>query len=331
MNQPIQHHQQQIEQRDTRSLRVHKLRKHFPAIDREAADWIALTDSVCASGIQQPIVITPEGFIVDGVWRWESAKDWQFATVPCVTVPDHLAGVIIAESLIARKQMTRGAAVYLLIPIRREIVSSAEDRRLDNLKRNRQTNEIELNPQYFSMSSNSTSEAAKESIRALCFRWGISKDTFYKANSVWLWLNEPDCAALKKLHIEMNLGAPEPAALRILQEELKSDFEPALLIGEKNLWNVESGIKGRLTGGAHEPPVRQLELFGSALDSLATRAERFESPEKAAPEIRKWIKALEAGAPVEEVVAKLQVVAETCEITRVTIKEHLKKLAMEKV
>ena len=322
--------QREVIPRDTKSLRPHKLRRHFPAIDKEAGDWIALTDSVGAGGIQQALLITADGFIVDGVWRWESAKDWQFAQVPCQVVPEELAAVIIAESLICRKQMTRGATVYLMMPIVQEVVTSAEFRRLENLKAGRKTNEIELKPQHFSMSSNSTSGAPAESIRGLCFRWGVGKDTFYKAQSVYAWLHEADFAALRKLHTDMGLPIPSPAALRQLQEDLRSDFEPALLTGEKNLWNVESGIKGRLTGGEHQPPQQQLELFGSALDSLATRAARFATPAKAAPEIKRWIEATEKemleakGLTHEDFVAKLQQVAETCEVTHKTIAAYIK-------
>ncbi len=318
------------EYRDPKSLRLHKLRKHFPGIDKEAPDWIALTDSIAAEGILQPLLITAEGFIVDGGWRWESAKDWQLTQVPVQIVAEERAAVIIAETLIARKQMTRGATVYLMMPIIKEVVMSAELRRLANISAGRKTNEIELKPQCFSMSSNWNEGEPLEAIRNLCFRWGVGKTTFYTARSVYLWLNELDCSALKKLHADLDLPVPAIAALRTLQEDLKSDFEHQLLTGEKNLWNVESGIKGSLTGGAHEPPQKQLELFGNALDSLATRAERFTSPAQAAPEIRKWIKSLETemtehkGKSVDEFLAKIEAVAQTCAVTEKTIKKFLK-------
>lgn len=287
--------QHKIEYRDPKTLRLHKLRKHFPGIDKEMPDWIALTDSVAATGVLQPLLITAEGFIADGGWRWEAAKDWQFKEVPCQIIPEDMVGVVIAETLIARKQMTRGATAYLMMPIIQEVVLSAEFRRLDNLKHGRKTNEIELKPQCFSKSSNLTSgsDEAKESVKNLCIRWGVTKETFYKARAVWFWLNEPEFTALKKLHTDLDLAVPSAGELRALQEDLKLDFEHQLLTGEKNLWNVESGIKGRLTGGAHELPQKQLELVGLALESLAVRMERFSSPQQAVPEIKKWLRALE--------------------------------------
>ena len=321
-----------IVMRDPKKLKMHPLRKHFPEIDTESADWRALSNSVHGGGVLQPILITAEdGYVVDGAWRRQAADNWGFKEIPCQVVADKDAGWIIAESLICRKQMTRGATIYLMVPIVKAIVESGEKRRLANLINQRTTNEIELKPQHFSMSSNLTLDN-KESVRSLCVRWGITYETFYKAKAVWLWLNEGDFTALKKLHTDLSLAVPAVAELRQLQEDLREDFEHQLLIGEKNLWNVESGIKGRLTGGAHEPPQQQLELFGDALDSLATRAARFATPDKAAPEIRKWIAATESemnlkGLSDEEVIAKMEAVAATCDVTRKTIQEWLKQRA----
>ncbi len=96
---------------------------------------------------------------------------------------------------------------------------------------------------------------------------------------------------------------------------------------------MESGIKGSLTGGAHEPPQKQLELFGDALDSLATRAERFSDPAKAAPEIRKWLRDLETefcehrNKSAEEFRDKLQHIAATTKIAAQTMETRLKELA----
>ena len=331
----MQHTQSKIEYRDPKSLRLHKLRKHFPAVDKEMPDWIALTDSVSASGVMTPLLITAEGFIADGGWRWESAKDWQLKEVPVQIIPEEMVALVIAESLICRKQMTRGATVYLMVPIAKDIVMSMELRRLENLKSGRKTNEIELKPSFFPVSSNSTSEEGRESIRSLCLRWGISKDTFYKARLVWQWLNEPNFAALKKLHEEMKVPVPNEAGLRMLQEELRLDYEHLLLNGEKNLWNVESGIKGGLTGGEHEAPQKQLELFGSALDSLATRAERFKDPAKAAPEIRKWLRDLETemcehrNKSADEFRMRLEHIAATTKVAATTMEARLKELMAE--
>ena len=323
-----------IVMRDPAKLKIHPLRKHFPKPDTKMPEYVALNESVRAGGVLQPILVIVSGEmaeIVDGVWRWQAAKDWGFKEIPCIAVNPNAAGWIIAESLICRKQMTRGATAYLMMPIVKEVVQSANLRCIDNLRNSRNSGETELKTQCFSNPSNLDSVTV-ESIKTLCVRWGMSDETFRKARLVWLWLNESEPTALRKLHAEFGLAVPATAELKQLQEDLRSDFEPQLLNGEKNLWNVESGIKGRLKGGAHEPTHQQLHLFGDALDSLAVRAERFDTPDKAAPEIRKWIAATESemnlkGLSDEEVIAKMEAVAATCDVTRKTIQEWLKQRA----
>lgn len=313
-------------------MRLHKLRAHFPKINKESAQWKAFADSIKANGITQNLVITVEGAVVTNysAWAWEAAKDWAMASVPCTVVDDDYAAIIWAETgLCQTEQMTRGAQLYLIIPRLGEVIQGAEMRRLANLKKGVKTNEIELKPQQFSVSSNLTPET---SIKALCSAWGIGRDTFYMARNVWIWLNEPSCKALAKLHEELEIEVPQMLGLKQLQEDLRNDFEPGLLgmakdEGKtKNLWNVESGIKGRLKGGEHELPNKQLELFGDALDSLAVRAGRFSQPKDAAGEVEKWIKNLKKNIQdPDQLHAKLQLVAETCEVTKQAIKDWIKE------
>jgi hypothetical protein len=278
------------EYRDPKTLKLHKLRKHFPAVNKKSADYIAVNQSVHATGILQPLLITAEGFIADGGWRWEAAMDWQMTEVPCRVIPENLVGVVIAESLMSRKQMTRGAGIYLLIPIFRDIITSAEHRRLANVGRN--TGEIDLKPQCFSKGSNSPSDETP-TIQDTCKRLGVDKKTFRQARLVWNLLNDTDCTDLKGFFDAAGRKAPALQQLQKLQQDFKAELEPLLLNGEKNLWNVVSSIGGSLIGGEHELPQKQLELFGDALDSLATRAERFDSDNKVSNEIRAWLQNLE--------------------------------------
>jgi len=283
----MQNTQSNIEHRDPKSLRLHKLRKHFPAIDKEMPDWIALTDSVSASGVLVPLLITAEGFIADGGWRWEAAKDWQLKEIPVQIIPEEMVALVIAESLICRKQMTRGATLYLMMPILNDIVASANYRWIENVKQARRTNEIELKPNDLKVSSNWNPGSEPETVKTLTTRWGVGKSAFYVSRNIWQWLNESDQKALKKLFAD--LGKTLPANLKQFQDDLRAEWEPKLLIGDKNLWNVESGIKGTLTGGEHELPQKRLDLLGDALESFATRVQRFDSPNKISNEIRKWL------------------------------------------
>ena len=325
-----------IVMRDPAKLKIHPLRKHFPKPDTKMPEYVALNESVRAGGVLQPILVIVSGEmaeIVDGVWRWQAAKDWGFKEIPCIAVNPNAAGWIIAESLICRKQMTRGATAYLMMPIVKEVVQSANLRCIDNLRNSRNSGETELKTQCFSNPSNLDSVTV-ESIKTLCVRWGMSDETFRKARLVWLWLNESEPTALRKLHAEFGLAVPATAELKQLQEDLRSDFEPQLLNGEKNLWNVESGIKGRLKGGAHEPTHQQLHLFGDALDSLAVRAERFDSPNKAAAEVKEWLVNLEknmsgVGKTTEEYREKITRIADATKVAHDAIVARLRELERE--
>ena len=328
MSQPNQ--EMQIVMTDPARLHIHKLRRHLPQPNIEMPDYVALNNSVRASGILQPLLITESGDIADGVWRWQAAKDYHFKAVPCVVIDEDMVPVVVAESLAARKQMTRGAVVYLMIPVMKDVVLGFELRRNSNLKKGNQSGEIKLNPNVSPKDSNWPSETLTEVARRL----GVGPSAFKQARMVWQWLNEPELTALRKLHTDFGLTVPATAELKQLQEDLRADFEHQLLNGEKNLWNVESGIKGRLKGGAHEPPQQQLELFGAALDSLAVRAERFDSPNKAAAEVRGWLESLEEtmsakGKSPEEYREKLTRIASATKVAHDTIAARLQELNRE--
>jgi hypothetical protein len=322
-----------IEQRDPKALRMHKLRKHFPAIDKNSPEWKAFTDSLHASGFTQNLVITAEGFVVTNysAWALESAKDWQMTAVPCAVIHDDLAGIVLAESAVCQTEhMTRGAAVFLMIPILKDVVQSAEMRRLANIRQGVKTDEIELKPQCFSMGSNFTS-GNELSIRGLCARWGLGYKTFYKAKEVYALLYNVDCTELKEIYREARKAVPAIEDLRQVQRDFRDELVPKLTNGEKNLWNVESGIKGAITGGAGEPRQKYLNLFGEALESLAVRAARFESPNKAAAEIRQWLNDVEskADAAGEDFEAKLTSMASATKIASDTMQARLKELAKQ--
>lgn len=256
--------------KDPSELRLHKLQRHIPEPDRKSPEWIAFIDSIHAGGILHPLLITTDGQVMDGGWRWRAAKQLEMDEVPCLIRPESEAAVIIAESLLHRKQMTRGAAVYLALALLPDFVASAEARRLANLKRGHKTREIPLKSP---MSSNSTSE---ESVSELCARWGVGKDTFHRARQVH------------------DIFAHKP--------ELKKEWEPRLLNGEKNLWNVLSAIGGagadqsRREQGVIES---QLELFDETFSKLQTGAKAWKKfkPEQREAVLQQWRKTAAAMPP----------------------------------
>ena len=237
------HHR--TENRDPADLRLHKLQKLLPEPNKDSGEWHAFVDSIRAGGILHALIITPDGYIMDGGWRWRAAKQLQLTEVPCVVRDEGEAAIIMVESLLHRKQMTRGAAVYLALGLIKDFVDAAEQRRFANLKRG---SKIIEKPLFLPKTSNLPS-GTDEKVDELCCRWGVSRETYRQANQVHdIFSKRPD---------------------------LKSLWEPRLLSGEKNLWNVLSAIAG--TGADQSDRIpgierKQLEFWNSPFDGLKNAA-----------------------------------------------------------
>ncbi len=285
-----------IERRDPAELRLHRLQKHIPAPVKDSAEWNAFKDDLLATGPEgiAPLFITKDGQIMDGGWRWRAAKELQWDGINCIVRPEEDAAAIIVETLLHRKQMTRGAVVYLALSVLNEFIEAAERRRLHNLKTGKKTRETTLMP----------SNSASGNIGVLCEKWGVSRDTFERARTVRALLHDDSCRALAELCKKTNSKVPGPAELGELQAKLRAEFEPALLCGEKNLWNVVSGIAGKLPGNqAHREQgvqAAQLDLFTDGFAALRENAPKAwnrlgeEKRESVIEEWRKTAKALPA-------------------------------------
>lgn len=227
---------------DPAELRLHALQKHIPAPDKKSTEWVAFVDSVNAGGILHPLIITPDKQIMDGGWRWRAAKELELTEVACLVRPESEAAVIITESLLHRKQMTRGAAVYLAILLVKEFVQSAESRRLQNLRKGVKTREMQLKTPTFPVESN-----FPESVRELAIRWGVSHATILQAEDV--------------------------RAIFAKDAGFKAEWEPKLLSGECNLWNVKSAHAGgnpsAQTGRDEKKSFKQMQLMFEPLDAKA--------------------------------------------------------------
>lgn len=272
--------------RDPFSLVIHPLHKEIPPPDKKSADWVAFCDSIRAGGILHPLIITKDGRIMDGERRWVAAKDLQLPEIPCIVRNEWEVGVIIAETLIHRKLMTRGAAVYTVMPLLKDFLESAESRRLANLRRGVKTREIpNKSPKSSTLYFGSNDE--------LCASWGISQGTLYRAKEVHDLFHNPKCEHLIKLYADAKVRVPAVDKLLVKQRELKAEFEPQLLSGEKNLWNVLSGVGGRI--GTEGQPRADLQLefvFKKSLSALV----KFRSAAEAREAVRAYVATAE---PVE--------------------------------
>jgi hypothetical protein len=233
----------QLVHRDPNDLQLHRLLKQIPEPDKKSLEWNSFVESVRASGVVDPLIITQDNLVMRGGNRWRAARQVELDDVPCLVRPDNEAGVLIVDGLLHCRHMTRGAAVYLSLTMLKDFIDSANSRRLANLSKGGKTNQ---NPLKTSNASNLHSE---ETTAELCQSWGVSWETFRRARMV--------------LEIFTKNAA------------LKKEWEPKLLSGEKNLWNVLSAIGG---AGADQTNRErgvidaQLELFGETFSNLKTGA-----------------------------------------------------------
>lgn len=195
-----------IQQRPTASLRLHELQERIPAPDTGSPSWQAMLDSIAEHGVMQPLIITEDGRIMDGGWRWRAATQVHLDSVPCTVAPDTDAAFFITHTILHRKLMSRGAAVYLVIKFDTDLVEAAKVRSLKNLKKG----QVSPTP--------SNLESGKISV--ICRRLGVSDETYIQA---------------KKVH-----------AIFDANPELRDKYEPKLLSGEFNLWNVTSACGGTI-------------------------------------------------------------------------------------
>lgn len=229
-----------IEPRDPRELRAHPLRKKITLDAHDDAGWNAFVDGLSAAGPDgiPPLFITQDGRILDGFRRWSGAKQLGWEQIGCIVRPEEDAAAIIVESLVGQRNMSAGTKVYCALFILREFVESTEHRRVMHLKNGVKTLEKAL-------SSNST---APESLRSLAEKFGVHHETVRRAQAVHKLFSD--------------------------HAEIKAEWEPKLLSGEKNLWNVISGTAGAApqhqAGRERGVAESQLELFEGALGTLKT-------------------------------------------------------------
>jgi hypothetical protein len=251
--------------RDPNSLRRHPLHKaHVPAPDKKSEQWKAFADTVHADGrVLVPLLITKDGFVMDGWWKREAASDFQFEKVPCFIQESDAAARLIVESLIGGKTMSVGAKVYIALGLLSEYAESAEHRRQRNIIAGRKTAEERIKPEEVF----STKQAAA-SLRYLAKRFGCCPSTVLKARDIRAILHDPKTFTAWLKQLEVKRADPEQ-----LQAELRDRVEPQLFNGSKSLWDVLQAEAGRLTGARKDRQEEQLDFF---TDPFASWGKHFE-------------------------------------------------------
>lgn len=260
--------------RTPESLSLHPFRAGLPAPDFKSRAWISFRDNLHAAGPDAvpPVVITEDGQVMAGVRTWLAAQQLGWPTLRTEVQPDWMAPLLFVEGLMGQRDMTRGAKVYLVRLKLADYVRASDRRRLANLRAGRTTREVEIlvptareeaendeKAQCFPMGSNSTSGT----IGALCERLGVDRSVWSRAGKV------------------IALFAADP--------EAKQVYEPQLLDGTKNLWNVISGTEGADATKGQERPTNsatQMELFDDAMEPLLKAVQPWE---KLPPQFRNLI------------------------------------------
>jgi hypothetical protein len=197
------------ELRDPFDIMLNRFQKQFPDPDKNSPEWISFVESVRAGGVRESVDITEDGQLIHGRKRWLAARTLKIE-LPCTIRDDCEAALILVESLIHCRHMTRGAALYMVLPLMDEFIKAANTRRLANLRKGKNSEIPLIGPKGSTLSF--------ETIADLCARFGVTTEVFKRAQEV--------------------------RAAFDADAELKAVYEPQLLSGEKNLWNVLSAAGG---------------------------------------------------------------------------------------
>lgn len=284
-----------IELRSPSTLKPHHLRTQLPKIAKDSSAFLALSESIRDHGITHPIDITPDGHIIKGLDRWRIAKDYQHAEIPCFVRADKDAALLIVEGLVARKQMQRGAAVYCVIPVLSDFFARCETRRLENLTNGKTVGpEIPKSirkPQCFSKAIESPSEG-EETIKMICAKLGVEKDTLRQARKLHRLLNEHGADFLRTEMGKQGLALPGDAAVEF-QTHQRLALEPRLLAGELGVGAALAGMAGKAsTQGTAR--VDSVAREAQALDRL------FRTPIDNLPRVMEQVIAAAAPEQLEE-------------------------------
>lgn len=125
-----------ILQLDPAALRPHPKVKHLLGRwtkDSDAAK--ALRRSIQERGILQPLIVTPDRQVLDGITRLEAARVLQLATVPCLTRPESEALEICIDTELNRRHGTKSQLAFRFAPLIAEAFVQRQGAGFKNLKR----------------------------------------------------------------------------------------------------------------------------------------------------------------------------------------------------
>lgn len=218
-------------------LKLHPLKRHLPqpaTWQKGGESYNSLCDDVRVNGLREPLLIDPDGFVVDGEIRWHVARQLQLSGVPVSVVEDSPATVMLM-SLAHRRHLTKSGLAYASYPLLVPALEESKQRRLANLKNG-------TKPGAFAVGAE-TAETLAESI-------GVSRRLFFYA---------------KEVH---EIFAKDAEFKRLMEPNILSD-DPEECIG---LGRVIAGYGGRTsTAGKTKHVGEQLKLFTETVEESFIR------------------------------------------------------------
>lgn len=229
--------------------------------------WLAFVSALSGAGPGgiPPLMVTPQNQIIDGERRWLAAKQLGWDELPVMRKPESEAAVIIVDSLMGQKHLSKGAKIYLVVPFLEDFVASAENRRISNLRRGTKTIEKALK---FPMSTERTTEKGWD---AIAERLGCGRTLLYQA--------------LQIRRLFEKSGEHKFDFQRGPERTLREHFEPQILDGESPMglgevlkgcgWFVDENGRPKQQAG---PPERNsyLHYFQSAWGNFSRQFDRWE-------------------------------------------------------
>ncbi len=250
------HEQASTTFRQPAELPDHPLLAHIPVWAATEPEFQHLKISIVARGVDNPILLDSAGRVVDGRNR-RNACAAAGLLVPTRQVPDDEVATIIADSLGARRHVTKGAMAYLLAPLLKPAVEEARARQAAALKRG-------------DSPSSTQRTTGAVTVEALADGYGFGRSLLFQALD---------------LHDKFKA-----------KPELRTQFEERILTGELGLGGALQAIAGKLATEDKPRVVRPAdELVLRAFTDLRNRWDGYKSlPDAKRDEVKAQVV---AGAP----------------------------------
>ncbi|MFO1458242.1 MAG: ParB N-terminal domain-containing protein [Verrucomicrobiota bacterium] len=186
-----------ITYRPLEGLTIHPAIKSDPRLDNKDPRYVAMQNAWRESGVLPPILVTPDGQIVDGRHRFWFAQKEELEEAPCVEVTEEEVPMVILQGLAGRNHVTKGQRAYLAAPRLEQAFEAAQQRRIQVLQT---AGKVKL--------------PVIPTVEELAERLGIGRDLLFQARKIHAaFADEKTGKAFRKEWEPRILDAEEPVGL----------------------------------------------------------------------------------------------------------------------